>query len=180
MSLIHHPVWKRLRPLPWIGSAVLLALPALAMRFTAEVQWSGVDFLLMGTLLALSCLAIELALRAAPNSAYMLAAGIAVGAGFLLLWVNLAVGVIGNEDEPANRMFFAVLALGVIASLMARLRPRGMAVAMLLMALAQIAASVATAVLGEGHVFVLALVFAAMWLAAAWLFRFSARQPVEG
>lgn len=176
MSLLNHHAWKHLRWLPWIGAVALLALPLLAMQFSPEVNWTGFDFLVMGTLLALACGAFELALRAAPNSTYMLAAAIALGAGFLMTWVNLAVGIIGDEHERLNLMFFAVLGMGLVGAAWARLRPRPMAIVMLAMAIVQGIATVVTALLGSGFVFVLAALFALAWLASAWLFRLSARQ----
>ena len=36
-------------------------------------------------------------------------------AAFLLIWINLAVGIIGSEDNPANLMYGAVLLLGLVA-----------------------------------------------------------------
>lgn len=179
MSLLHHPAWKHLRWLPWLGAAGLLLLPLLAMQFTDEVQWTGIDFLVMGALLLAVCTGFELALRAAHNSTYMLAAAIGVGSGFLLAWVNLAVGVIGNEDHPANLVFFGVLAVGLLGTALARLRPHGMALAMLATAIAQTLATVLTAMLGDGYVFVLAGIFAGLWLLSAWLFRLSATQPAS-
>jgi len=38
----------------------------------------------------------------AGNKAYHLAVGTALAAAVLLVWVNLAVGIIGSEDHPAN------------------------------------------------------------------------------
>ena len=36
------------------------------------------------------------------NSAYRAAVGVAIAAAFILVWMNLAVGIIGSEDNPAN------------------------------------------------------------------------------
>ena len=76
---------NRLRPFVWGGAACLLLLPALAMRLRPQsgVDWSALDFAVMGTMLALCCGAFELALRVARNPAYLLASGIAVAAAFL-------------------------------------------------------------------------------------------------
>jgi hypothetical protein len=55
---------------------------------------------------------------------------VALAATVFLVWINGAVGIIGREDNPANLMFFAVIAVALAGSLAARLNPRGMALAM--------------------------------------------------
>ena len=37
----------------------------------------------------------------------------AIVAAFLLIWINLAVGINGSEDNPANLMYGGVLTVGV-------------------------------------------------------------------
>lgn len=175
MAMSGRPLWRRLRWVVWGGAALLLLLPLVAMRFTEDVKWTPVDFATMGAMLGLVCGAYELAVRVARNNAYVVAAGVAAAAAFLMAWINLAVGIIGNEDNPANRMFFGVLAVGFIASLFTRLKPLGMARAMEAMALAQAVACVVTLLIGEGYIFVLTGFFVAMWLLSAQLFRKAAR-----
>jgi hypothetical protein len=60
-----------------------------------------------------------------------------MGAALLLVWVNGAVGLIGSENNRANLMYGGVLLIGAIGTLMARLRPEGMARASVATALAQ-------------------------------------------
>jgi len=68
---------------------------------------------------------------------YRAAVGVAVGAALLLIWINLAVGIIGDEGNPANLMHIGVLAVGIIGAIFARLRPLGMARVLLATAVAQ-------------------------------------------
>ena len=103
-------------------------------------------------------------------------------AGLVLVWANLAVGVIGSEGNPANRLYGGVLAVGFGGAILARFRPGGMARALVAAAIAQMAvAGVALAAgLGRpatGPLELLGLngAFAALWLASAWLFRKAAR-----
>ncbi len=174
------------RPVLWGGALCLLALPWVAMRFTSEVDWSPVDFAVFGTMLALACGAVELAMWASSAWSYRLGALAGIGTGFLLLWVNLAVGFIGDEDNPANLMYAGVLGLAIVGSLMARLRARGMAIAMTLTALAQgavaviatwepVCATVGITCDDDWAVLPATLVFMAMWLVSAGLFAFAAR-----
>lgn len=73
------------------------------------------------------------------RTAYRLAAGVAVAAALLLAWLSLGVGIIGRDGDPANRMYFGVIAVGIIGALIARFRPEGMARALFVTALAQTA-----------------------------------------
>lgn len=170
--------WGAMRWLVWGGAAALLSLPLLAMRFLpdAGVNWTGSDFVVMGVMLGLVCVAFEVAVRVARSNAYVVGAGVAVAAAFLMTWANLAVGIIGSEDNPANLIFFGVLAITLLAVLWSRLEARGMARAMTIAAIAQAAACVAALVLDGAYVFVLTGVFMAMWLLAGQLFRMAARQ----
>ena len=115
------PRWRVLRLLPWTIAAVLLLLPAIAMQLRVEgVVWTGSDFLVMGALLCFACGSFELAARVAPNFTYLLAAALAVGTGFLLVWANLAVGIIGDGIGVANGMFLGVIVVAVLGASVAR------------------------------------------------------------
>lgn len=162
------------RRLVWGGAAVLLLLPLVAMQFTAEVNWNAFDFLVMGVMLLAVCTAYEIAARVARNNAYMLAAGIAAGACFLMVWANLAVGIIGDEDNPVNALFFGVVAVAVSGALMALFRPRRMVWVMVTTAAAQLGVALYAWLAGHGHVFVFTGAMCALWLASARLFHQSA------
>ncbi len=84
------------RAILWGGLALVLMIPALAMQFTAEVNWSAADFVMIGVLLGALGLGIELAMRFLRNWPARLAAGTAVLMMFLAIWVELAVGVFGT------------------------------------------------------------------------------------
>jgi hypothetical protein len=120
-----------------LAVALILLLPWIAMQFSAEVAWSGFDFAFAGALLFGAGLAIDLIARKAGTLAYRAALGAALAAAVLLVWVNLAVGILGPEDNPANGLYLGVLAVLMVGALIARLRPRGMALALFATALAQ-------------------------------------------
>ena len=97
--------------------------------------------------------------------------------GFLLVWVNLAVGIIGTEHDPANLMFGGVLMVGAAGALIARFAPRGMARALAATALAQALVGGIVFIAGLSFEAVpLCAFFAALWLTSAWLFRRAARE----
>ena len=155
---------------------MLLLVPLIAMQFTGEVNWTAADFLVMGVMLASVCVAFELALRVTRNSYYMLGAGLAAGTAFLITWSNLAVGIVGNENNPVNLIFFGIVAIAVVGALASRLQPRGMARTMLVAGIAQ-AATVVLALFKEAPVVAVILgVFTVMWLLSSLCF-FQAGAP---
>lgn len=171
------------RTAPWAIAAFLL-LPLAAMQFTGEVNWDETDFVVMSAMLFGACGVFELAARMTGNIAYRAAAGLAVVATFLLIWINLAVGIIGSEDNPANLMYFGVLAVGITGAFIADFQPHGMARALIATALAQASVGIIALIAGLGStgenwpqvVVVLNGFFAALWLLSAWLFRKAARE----
>lgn len=164
-----------LRPVVWGGAAVLLLLPALAMQLSDEVRWSALDFVVFGALLASAGGLYELAARRSGHPAYRAGAALAVGAGFLMAWANLAVGIIGNEDAPVNLAFFGVLAFGLVGAVVARFRARGLAWVLVAMALLQSLVYLVSGAMGLGQAPWLAWGFAGAWLVAAGLFGWASK-----
>jgi len=120
-----------------LAAGFLLLIPLTAMQFSDEVVWSFADFVFAGVLLMGAGLAYKLTVKKAGGMAYRLAAGIAVAAALFLIWANLAVGLIGSENNPANLMYLGVLAVGLIGAALARFQPHAMARALFAMACAQ-------------------------------------------
>jgi hypothetical protein len=154
-----------------LATASILLLPLVAMQVTDEVVWGLADFAVAGTLLFGTGLAYELLTRKTDSIAYRAAAGVALAAALLLVWINLAVGIIGNEDNPANLMYVGVLAVGIIGAIIARFRPHGMARALLATAFTQMLVAVIAQIAELGSAFVLNGSFAALWVGSALLFR---------
>lgn len=170
------------RMVGWSLPVVLLAIPLLA-----RWPWTTFDFIFMGVLFGAVGLTIEGAVRASRNLAYRFGAGVAVLTAFLLIWVNGAVGVFGSEDNPANLMLMGVVALGAVASALARFRAPGMVWAMGAAGAAQLAvvagvliAGWQTPGLGGAREALLASGFAILWLVAAGLFRRAAEDGGKG
>ncbi|HYD57985.1 MAG TPA: hypothetical protein VEB41_13870 [Burkholderiales bacterium] len=109
---------------------------------------------------------------------YRAAMGLAIAASCMLVWLSLGVGIIGRDGDPANIMYFGVLAIGIAGAAIARLRPLGMARALVAMALAQalVAAIALIARLGLPWSGPLELIllngfFIALFATSGWLFR---------
>ena len=118
-----------------------------------------------------------------PRSAYRLGIGAAVGTAFLLFWVIGAVGLIGVEGDPFDRIYGGVIGVAVVGAAIARLRPWGMACAMIATAVAQMLVIVIALIVGKQHVEVSSVgeivgangFFVGLWMGAGWLFRRAAR-----
>lgn len=78
----------------WVALAtgLILLIPLTAMQFTAEVNWDGFDFLVMGALLFGMGSLFVLVSRKVPRRVRLLSAG-AFLLAFLYLWAELAVGI---------------------------------------------------------------------------------------
>ena len=81
-------------------------------------------------------------MRLKTDTAYQLAFALVLVAGFLIVGLNVAAGLIGIEDDdPANLLYVGVLAIGAIGALIARFQARGLARASFSTALADSALS---------------------------------------
>lgn len=174
----------RLTARPVLAAAALLMVPLVAMQFTDEVVWTLADFVVTGSLVVGIGVLYEMAtLKAGGSTAYRLAAGVALGSTFLLIWSILAVGYLGASGDRADLVFAGVLAVGLVGSLVARFRPRGMARALVATAVAH--ATFAAIALLAGmvpaynpafEILGITGMFVALWLGSAWLFRRAARE----
>lgn len=113
-----------------------------------------------------------------PRSIYRLALGLAILAALMLVWLSLGVGIIGQDGDPANAMYFGVILVGLVGALVARFRAGGMARALVAMALAQAAVALIALIGGLGRPYsgpleltLLNGFFVAMFGGSAWLFR---------
>ncbi len=163
-----------------LAVAIMLLVPLVAMQFTDEVDWDLADFAIMGVLLFSVGLAYELLARRSPNGMYRLGFGLGLLGAFLLFWVNGAVGIIGNEGQPANLLYGAVFAVVLIGSLIARLKPPGMAYTLFAAALIQLLVPVIALIVwpnvswgaaGIFGVFIFNGFFVALFVLSGFLFR---------
>ncbi len=80
----------------FLGTAVILAIPLIAMQFSDDVDWKLADFVIIGSLLIGTGLVYELVVRKVKNINYRIALGLALFAALFLAWVELAVGIFGS------------------------------------------------------------------------------------
>jgi len=196
--------WTPWRIALWSAPAILLLIPLVAMQFSAEVEWTAFDFTIAALALYGALAVYERVSGLSGNTRYRTAVGVAVATLLVLLWINGAVGIIGDGD--INLLYFFVFAVGVLGALIARFQPLGLARTLVAMAVTQMAIPAIALVIwktgsaeivqemfanpnsphgpfspGIAPVFVLNGVFALLFIASAGLFREAARpEPVEG
>lgn len=177
----------------------VLLIPLVGMQVSDGWKWGIFDFVIAGILLFGAALAYELLASLGGTTAYRVGAGVACATGLVLLWINAAVGIIG--DGPVNLLYLGVLAVGFVGALIARFQPRGMALACFAAAVAQMLVPVIALVIwkaggeslltdpssphppfdpGVGPVFVLNGVFAMLFAGAGMMFRSAACGWTEG
>jgi hypothetical protein len=78
----------------WATAVGILLLPLIGMQFTDEINWDGADFIAMGGMLLALLLAIELIHKFMRGRLAFVFGGLAI-ITFLLVWAELAVGLIG-------------------------------------------------------------------------------------
>ena len=111
------------------------------------------------------------------KSTYGLAIVATLVAAAMLIWLSLGVGIIGADGDPANLMYFGVVAVGIIGAFIARLQPQGMSRVLMGMAAIQALIAIIAIIAKMGFPFsgplellLLNGFFVALFLGSAWLF----------
>jgi hypothetical protein len=97
-------------------------------------NWDWHAFVVWGALVFGAALAYQFVVRGMSNKAYRFAMGLAVATAFVLTWANFVLAV---DVSLANFTYFGVVVVGLVGAAIARLRARGMALALAGMAIAQ-------------------------------------------
>lgn len=79
-----------------LAAGLILLIPFIAMQFTAEVNWSPADFLVMGFLLFGTGLTAERIFRKVKKTEHRIALCAVLLMTFFLIWAELAVGIFGT------------------------------------------------------------------------------------
>lgn len=113
-----------------------------------------------------------------PRTYYRLGAAVALGTVLLLLFGIGALGIIGAGGPP-DLLYLGAVGIGVVGAVVARLRARGMALALAATAAATVLAGLVAIAVGlhdrEGasvpEILGLSVMYAALFGLSAWLFR---------
>ena len=120
--------------------------------------------------------------------AYRLGLALAAASALFLLWGVAAMGIVGTEGDPFDRLYIAVVGIGIGGALLARFRASGLAVVLAAMALAVLGITILALIVGKqqspvssvGEILMVNALYVALFAAAAWLFRVAARGTHTG
>lgn len=79
-----------------VAVAIILSIPLIAMQFTNEVNWTVFDFIIAGLLLVGISFLLELVVRKISKKGNRIIWFSVIIAIFLLIWMELAVGIFGT------------------------------------------------------------------------------------
>jgi hypothetical protein len=184
-STCMQPLTKRLIRWAMIVACILLIPLVLTIRDgnvpNVGWNWSPGDFLFMGILLFGAATTYELIARKMNHASYRAAVALAGVTSVLLVWINGAVGLIGDGDlDSPNALYFGVLAIGFLCAVIARFEARGMARALFVTAFAQFLVPIIVLLTwgtninwapGMLQVFILNGFFASLFLGSGLLFQ---------
>jgi hypothetical protein len=106
----------------------LLIVPLTASFFVDGWLWTTFDYVFAWVVFSLVSLGLTLVATGANGFAYKAAGTIAVLTAFLLIWINAAVGIIGDGDllDSPNGLYVAVILGAIMAAVRTRLDSRRM------------------------------------------------------
>jgi hypothetical protein len=107
-------------------AALLLLIPFTASFITAEMEWTLIDYVLVWVMLSVAGTTYKLVSRLSTDFTYRAAVALAAVTGLLMVWSNLAVGIIGNEDNAINVVYFIIIMVGFIGAFWVRFQSKGL------------------------------------------------------
>jgi hypothetical protein len=171
--------------IPAIGSTLFLIIPLTGMLMNAGVNWGFFDFIFAWVFIFSAGFTYKYIASKKSNAKYKAALGIAVFISLFIVWSNLAVGIIGSEDNPVNIIYFVMLFAVIIGGVTVKFQPKGLSILMFATAAAHgLIPFIAIVLIGAEniehftsemttqigiHLFIIML-----WIISGLLFRFSA------
>ncbi|MEY2776765.1 MAG: hypothetical protein RLY30_863 [Pseudomonadota bacterium] len=137
------------------------------------MNWGIWDFLVFAGMLGLSWAGIRRVRQKPRPRPYTAAWASVIASLFFLVWANLAVGVIGSEDNPVNLLLFLPYVLVLISAYRGRGQPAVLARAAAWAAGMQLLLGVLAWSLGwesRPFIWVFTGIYVLSWLFAAWAF----------
>lgn len=153
-----------------IATALILLIPLVAMQFTDQVVWTLSDFVIIAIVLLGAGFSYEFLASRSEGILHHLAVASAVGVALFLVWVNLAVGVVGEVETWGRLMVFMVVIVEIVGTAIARFKPQGMVYTLVAAATAQMLVALIAQIGGLGNTYLINGFFAVLWLGSASLF----------
>ncbi|MBZ0182205.1 MAG: hypothetical protein K8F60_07090 [Melioribacteraceae bacterium] len=116
--------------IPAIASTLFLIIPLTGMLLSAGVNWGFFDFIFAWVLLFSAGFTYKYIASRKSNTKYKAALAIAVFTSLFIVWSNLAVGIIGSEDNPVNLIYFVMLFAVIIGGVAVKFHPKGLSILM--------------------------------------------------
>ena len=110
----------------------LLMVPLVASRLVEGWNWDAGGFVFVYVLFFGTGMVYAVIARKMAAWSYKAGVGVALVAGFALGWSNMVH--VADSENPANLVYYSVLAVGVVGALLARLQARGLALTLFVMA----------------------------------------------
>lgn len=79
-----------------IFGLIILLVPLIGMQLSSEINWGLLDFIVAGILIIVLILVLELIFRKVQSNKKRLWLVILIGILFIMIWVELAVGIFGS------------------------------------------------------------------------------------
>jgi hypothetical protein len=108
-----------------LGALAVWMVPLVASQFVEDWHWGVEGFVRVYVLFFATGMVIALIARRMGVWSYKAGVGLALVAGFALGWSNMVH--VADSGNPANLVYYSVLAVGGVGACLARLEARGLA-----------------------------------------------------
>jgi hypothetical protein len=108
-----------------LGALAVLMVPLVASQVVQGWNWPVGAFVFVYILFFATGMVYAVIARKVSAWSYKAGVGVALVAGFALGWSNMVH--VADSENPANLVYYSVLALGAVGAWLARLEPRGLA-----------------------------------------------------
>ena len=115
-----------------LGALAALMVPLVASQVVEGWHWGAGSFVFVYVLFFGTGMAYALIARKMGAWSYKAGVGVALVAAFGLGWSNMVH--VADSENPANLVYYSVLAVGGVGALLARLKARGLALTLFAMA----------------------------------------------
>jgi hypothetical protein len=115
-----------------LGALAVLMAPLVASQVVEGWNWPAGAFVRLYVLFFATGMVFALVARRMGAWSYKAGVGMALVAGFALGWSNMVH--VADSGNPANLWYYSVLGVGAVGALLARLKARGLALTLFVMA----------------------------------------------